>query len=137
MVSITDYKYFSRIIGLDTDVSASPEVIFQSDGEIDQVSQELRISGLNDSMNWVAGLYYLGIDTGFTQGLAGSAASFVVGPSREFNTITSMETDSYSIFGQMDYSLTPSGVAVLGLRYVKEDKNCLVISVCSGITMTG
>ena len=122
-ISITDYKYFSRIIGLDPDVSASPEVIFQSDGEIEQVSQELRISGANDSMNWVAGLYYLGIDTEFIQGLAGSAGSFVVGPSREFNTIISMKTDSYSVFGQVDYSLTPSLVAVLGLRYVKEDKN--------------
>ena len=121
-ISITDYKYFSRIVGLDPDVSASPEVIFHSDGEIEQVSQELRISGLNDSMNWVAGLYYLGIDTEFTQGLAGSAESVVVGPSREFNTITSMETDSYSVFGQIDYFLSHSLAAVLGLRYIKEDK---------------
>ena len=122
-ISITDYKYFNRIIGLDPDVSASPEVIFQSDGEIEQVSQEVRISGANDSMNWVAGLYYLGIDTEFTQGLAGSAESVVVGPSREFNTITSMKTDSYSIFGQVDYSLTPTLVGVTGIRYVREEKS--------------
>ena len=121
-VSISDYKYFSRIIGLDPDVSASPEVIFHSDGEIEQVSQELRISGSNHTMNWVGGLYYLAIDTRFTQGLAGSAESVVVGPSQEFNTITSMETDSYSVFGQIDYSLSHSLVAVLGLRYIKEDK---------------
>ena len=121
-VSITDYKYFSRIIGLDPDVSASPEVIFHSDGEIEQVSQEARISGANDSMNWVAGLYYLGIDTGFTQGLAGSAESFVIGPSREFNTITSMETDSLSVFGQVDWFLSHNLSAVLGLRYINEDK---------------
>lgn len=73
-------------------------------------------------MNWVGGLYYLSIDTEFTQGLAGSAESVVVGPSREFNTITSMETDSCSVFGQVDYSLSHSLVAVLGLRYIKEDK---------------
>ncbi len=121
-VSITDYKYFSRVIGLDPDVSASPEVIFHSDGEIEQVSQEARISGANDSMNWVAGLYYLGIDTGFTQGLAGSAESFVIGPSREFNTITSMETDSLSVFGQVDWLLSHNLAAVLGLRYINEDK---------------
>lgn len=121
-VSITDYKYFSRVIGLDPDVSASPEVIFHSDGEIEQVSQEARISGANDSMNWVAGLYYLGIDTGFTQGLAGSAESFVIGPSREFNTITSMETDSLSVFGQVDWFLSHKLSAVLGLRYINEDK---------------
>ena len=121
-VSITDYKYFSRIVGLDPDVSASPEVIFHSDGEIEQVSQELRISGSNDNVNWVAGLYYLGIDTEFIQGLAGSAESVVVGPGQEFNTITSMETDSWSVFGQADYSLTPGLVAVIGLRYINEDK---------------
>ncbi|MCY3750632.1 MAG: TonB-dependent receptor [Gammaproteobacteria bacterium] len=122
-VSISDYKKFNRIIGLDPDVSASPEVIFQSDGEIEQFSQELRISGLNDSMNWVAGLYYLGIDTEFTQGLAGSAESVVIGPSLEFNTITSMKTDSYSIFGQVDYSLTSSLVGVAGIRYIREEKS--------------
>ena len=122
-VSISDYKYFSRIIGLDPDVSASPEVIFLSDGEIEQASQEVRISGSNDAMNWVGGLYYLGIDTEFTQGLTGSAESVVVGANQEFNTITSVETDSWSVFGQADYSLTSSLVAVLGLRYIKENKN--------------
>ena len=34
-----------------------------------------------------------------------------------------METDSWSVFGQADYSLTSSLVAVLGLRYIKENKN--------------
>ena len=77
-------------------------------------------------MNWVAGLYYLGIDTKFTQGLAGSGESVVVGPSLEFNTITSMKTDSYSIFGQLDYSLTPSLVGVARIRYIREEKSLLL-----------
>ena len=34
-----------------------------------------------------------------------------------------METDSYSLFGQVDYSLTPSLVAVAGIRYIREDKS--------------
>ena len=123
VISITDYKYFSRIIGLDADISASPEVIFLSDGEIEQVSQELRFSGSNESMDWLAGLYYLAIDTGFNQGLSGSAESVVVGPGLEFNTLTSVETDSWSIFGQIDYSLTPSLVGVAGLRYIREEKS--------------
>ena len=99
------------------------KLYFNPTAKLNRFSQEVRISGANDSMNWVAGLYYLGIDTEFTQGLAGSAESVVVGPSREFNTITSMKTDSYSIFGQVDYSLTPGLVGVAGIRYIREEKS--------------
>ena len=34
-----------------------------------------------------------------------------------------METDSYSIFGQLDYSLTSSLVGVAGIRYIREEKS--------------
>ncbi|MCZ6831626.1 MAG: TonB-dependent receptor, partial [Gammaproteobacteria bacterium] len=125
LTSLTDYKNFTRVIGLDSDQSATGALIFQSDGDTDQFSQEIRFNGTTDNMVWVAGAYYLSIDTDFIQGLAASPASqdwFGI-QGQEANTITELNTDSYSIFGQFDYSLTDEWVLVAGLRLIKEDKD--------------
>jgi len=124
LVSISDYKNFTRVIGLDSDQSASPELIFQSDGDIDQISQEIRFSSEGDSLKWVAGFYYLGIDTSYSQGLAASpTAGFLAG--RENNTLAETKTDSYSLFSQFDISLSEKLVLVTGLRVVQENKSLL------------
>ncbi|WP_232359276.1 TonB-dependent receptor [Paraneptunicella aestuarii] len=120
-VSVTDYKKFTRTVGLDSDQTASPELIFQSDGETTQLSQEFRFSGSTDNYKWVGGLFYLGIETDYLQGLAASpTAGFLAG--EEANTIANIDTDSYSIFGQIDYNLTDELVLVAGARLVQEDK---------------
>ncbi len=125
LTSLTDYKNFTRVIGLDSDQSATGGLIFQSDGDTDQLSQEIRFNGTTDNMVWVAGGYYLGVDTDFIQGLAASPVSqdwFDI-QGQEANTITELNTDSYSIFGQVDYTLTDELVLVAGLRLTQEDKD--------------
>jgi len=123
--SITDFKNFTRVIGLDSDQTARAALIFQSDGDTDQFSQEFRLSGSSDRVTWVAGLYYLTIDTDFIQGLAESAAGAddfgLLG--QEANTITKLETDSLSAFGQLDFMLTDRLTLVGGLRVTQEDKD--------------
>ncbi|MDY6885385.1 MAG: TonB-dependent receptor, partial [Pseudomonadota bacterium] len=118
--AMTDYKEFKRTVGLDSDQTASPELIFQSNSTIEQFSQELRFSGETADLKWVGGLYYLSIDTDYSQGLAGSPTTFFLG-GEENNTLVSLETDSYSVFGQVDYSLTDDLVLVGGLRYTREN----------------
>ncbi|WP_233710334.1 TonB-dependent receptor [Pseudomaricurvus albidus] len=120
--SMTDYKSFSRTIGLDSDQTASPELIFQSDGDIDQFSQEFRLAGSTESTKWVTGIYYLSIDTDYLQGLGGSPTAGYLG-GLEQNSVVEMETESYSVFGQLDYSLTDTLTLVTGARYVQEDKS--------------
>jgi iron complex outermembrane receptor protein len=121
-VSVTDYKNFSRVVGLDSDQTASPNLIFQSDGDIDQFSQEFRLTGSSDRLNWVAGLYYLKIDTDFVQGLAGAPESGILAAS-EANTSVVLETDSLSVFGQLDYAIHDKLTIVGGLRFIQEDKD--------------
>jgi len=123
--SISDYKHFSRVVGLDSDQTPRALLIFQSDGDIDQFSQELQLSGVTDRMNWVVGFYYLLIRTDFTQGLAESAAGVddfaLLGA--EANTVTELDTDSFSVFGQVDYRLTDTLTLVGGLRLIQENKD--------------
>ena len=120
--AMSDYKEFKRTVGLDSDQTASPELIFQSNSTIEQFSQEFRFSGESADLKWVGGLYYLSIDTDYSQGLAGSPTTFFLG-GEENNTLVSLETESYSVFGQIDYSLTDDLVLVGGLRYTREDKD--------------
>lgn len=119
--AMSDYKEFTRTVGLDSDQTASPELIFQSDSTIEQFSQEFRFSGETAALKWVGGIYYLSVSTDYSQGLAGSPTTFFLG-GEENNTLVSLETDSYSLFGQVDYSLTDDLVLVGGLRYTREDK---------------
>ncbi len=124
--SVTDFKNFTRVIGLDSDQTARAGLIFQSDGDTDQISQEFRFSGKTDRINWVAGAYYLNIDIDFTQGLAESKAGVVDDFALlglEANTITNLATESYSIFGQMDYALSDTWTLVAGLRGTQENKD--------------
>ncbi|AXT39104.1 TonB-dependent receptor [Alteromonas sp. BL110] len=120
--AMSDYKEFKRTVGLDSDQTASPELIFQSNSTIEQFSQEFRFSGETADLKWVGGLYYLSIDTDYSQGLAGPSTAFYLG-GEENNTMVALETESYSVFGQVDYSLTDDLVLVGGLRYTRENKD--------------
>ncbi len=136
LTSISDYKHFYRSITLDSDQSATPLALFQSDGMIDQFSQEIRLNGQTDHADWVAGIYYLSVDTDMTQGLAYPKNSpFLAGFPQiifglpgvvfdpfEDNTTGKLRTDSYSVFGQVDYQLSDNWTLVAGLRGIIEDK---------------
>ena len=124
LVAITDYKNFSRVVGIDSDQTPTPGLIFQSDGDIDQFSQEVRLSGDTDQLNWVAGFYYLGIRTDHTQGLADNIVDHagILGGS-ESNTISEVNTDSFSLFAQTDLHFSDSVRLVAGLRAVQENKS--------------
>ncbi len=136
LTSISDYKHFYRSISLDSDQSATPLALFQSDGEIDQFSQEIRLNGKTESTNWVAGVYYLSVDSDVTQGLSYPEESpFLVGFPQiifglpgvvfdpfEDNTTGKLRTDSYSAFGQIDFQLSDTLTLVTGLRGIIEEK---------------
>jgi len=137
LTAMSDYKNFERSVSLDSDQSPTPLALFQSDGEIDQFSQEIRLNGEADRMKWVAGLFYLHVKTDVTQGLAYSENSpFLVGFPQivfgldgvvfdpfEDNTTGELKTDSYSMFGQVDYDLNEEWTLVAGFRGVVEEKD--------------
>ena len=137
LTAISDYKDFYRSISLDSDQSATPLALFQSDGDIKQFSQEIRLNGKTDALDWVVGLYYLNVKSDVTQGLAYSKNSpflvgfpqiilglngVVFGP-EEDNTTGNLRTNSYSVFGQFDYKLSDTLTLVAGIRGIQEDKS--------------
>ena len=88
--------------------------------EAEQWTQELRLNGSSDQLNWVAGIYYFNdkkedgsIEIPFfvdAFGPLGSESSF------------ELDSESWAVFGQVDISLTDALTLILGVRYTEDEK---------------
>lgn len=131
LVSVTDYTHLEKDYIEDSDASPNDFFAFFLTSDIDQYSQELRLSGSTDNSRWVGGAFYLNIDGDFTNGgVAGNffAAAFpgfglggftTLGLNNPFQT----ETESYAVFGQMEYDLSERFTLIAGLRWTREKKD--------------
>lgn len=129
LTSITDYQDVERDYMEDSDASPANYFNFFLTTDATQFSQELRLAGDVDKLKWVLGFYYLDIDINDSNGgkatdlftaLFGDPA--VTGFNGVRNPYT-LDTKSWSIFGQFDYALTPTLTFIGGLRYIDEKKD--------------
>lgn len=88
-----------------------------SDSDNQTFSQELQLLGKpSDSLNWIAGVYYLR-EKG-NQVYNGSLSAIGLG----FTETSSNDTSSYSIFAEASYRLAERLSLVFGGRYTRDDK---------------
>jgi iron complex outermembrane receptor protein len=149
LTTVSHYMYSRKRTSLDVDSSPHAGLNVMSDQNTDTFSQEVRINGELERARWVAGFYYLWISAGYNQGLANSpggpftttlfplifggfdpvaAQAFLPGgaaglPALEANTLADLITNSYSVFGQVDFDLTNKLTFIAGLRTIIEDKD--------------
>ena len=136
LVAVSHYSDQTKIASLDVDSGPGPQFIVTNNSKIDWFTQELRLEGEMDRMRWIAGLYYLTIDGGFSQNLSdtiGGINVFGASPPPNGAGVSNlyldgsvdalMDTDSYSIFGQIDYDATDRLMVSLGLRGIQEEKD--------------
>ncbi|MBW7929848.1 MAG: TonB-dependent receptor [Gammaproteobacteria bacterium] len=103
----------------DTDFSGRGRIHGASWADVDQWTEELHLSGkaFDSRMNYLLGLYYLNErgdqELGWALGAMGPAAS---------NGQMRTKTDSYAVFGQLDYLITDALKATAGIRWAKDDK---------------
>ncbi len=139
LTSVTDYKSYEKLVSLDVDGGPTSHFLYMADAKTDTLAQELRLTGEADRFRWLVGGYFLDIDNDTLQGLpflGDSILAFggppfgldmnpfdgVPGPGVDFITEVTLETQSYSIFGQVDYDLTESLTVIGGIRVIFEDK---------------
>lgn len=130
-VSVTDYKQTSKDTVFETDNGPANELLFAAEAKGKQFSQEFRLGGKTDSLNWLAGLYYLNFKldparTGFIFPAKTGAGPNVLGPmfaGTYFQNSGQQHTRSYSAFGEITYDFTDQLAAVLGGRFIKEKKS--------------
>ncbi|MBS0474778.1 MAG: TonB-dependent receptor [Proteobacteria bacterium] len=140
LTSITAYDYNNKLHREDTD--ASPLAILAIDYGVrsDTVTQELRLSGASDKVNWVVGGYYLNEVLkqnqtgdlfrelrGLTPGGGADTTGATTGgaPVLFARTLNRQTTEAAALFGQIEYQLAPSLRATLGGRYNYERKHFL------------
>lgn len=125
LTSITDFKDYSKLLFIDVDSAPVNQLGNYATVDATSFTQEVRLSGSTGKATWVAGLFYLNIDSESDNGLkapANSIAGSDPGPV-DIGTVASLETNSYSLFGQVDFELSPSVSATVGLRLIQEEKD--------------
>lgn len=124
--SVTDYKDYDKLLFIDVDSAPANQLANYAGVDASSFTQEFRISGESDNINWVAGFFYLNIDTHSDNGLkapensiAGSAPFAPV----DIGVVADLKTNSYSVFGQLDYQFTENWSATFGARIIQEEKD--------------
>lgn len=101
--------------------------------DIDTFSQEFRwIGEIDEHINYVLGLFYLSEETERTESfylqLTPGPIDLAVDVSTQEN-----ETESYAVFGNMDWQLTENLTLGLGARYTYEEKDMSSVGVAGGV----
>ncbi len=129
LTSITDYQSVKRDYIEDSDASPVNYFNFFLTTDAQQFSQEVRLAGELEKANWVLGFYYLDIGINDSNGAKATdlfAALFGPVGVAGFNGVRnpySLDTKSWSLFGQFDYALTDTLTFTGGMRYINEDKD--------------
>jgi len=118
LTSVTGYIDFSRDFYIDSDASPLRQFEFNQLDDIQQFSQELRLNGQTDRLNWILGAFYSNdtVDVrtpGFLDDLFGT----------EVLITANQDTTSWAAFANGEWTLTPNLSLVTGLRYTDESKD--------------
>ena len=124
-LSITDYKTYEKQLFIDVDAAPVNQLANYGAVDADSTTQEFRLVGSGDRSDWVAGFYYLNIDTDSFNALKAAPGSIFgsIALPADVSTIAMLETDSYSFFGQYEYQLTDAVRVIGGLRLMREEKD--------------
>ena len=129
LTSITSYTKFEKRFYTEGEGGPVNFIDVGQLGDTKSYSEELRLSGKTASLRWVSGLYLLHIDALARDGLlapAGSLFASLFGLTAvgvDLPSISNLKTNSYSLFGQLEYDLSPHWTAVLGARFINEHQD--------------
>ena len=126
--SITDYSTVERDYIEDSDASPAPFFNFYLNTDAEQFSQEFRLTGDTDNMHWVAGLYYMDLEVKDANGAETEPfITFVFEiPTPELSGLDNpyeTNTESWSVFGQVEFDLNETMTLIAGLRWIRDEKD--------------
>lgn len=116
LTSITDYQDLAKDYTEDSDASELDAWTYFAAQRAFQYSQELRLSGASDRLNWVIGGYGIKIRT------RNDYSTFLplYGIDGQWGGV--LDTSSLAAFGQAEYKLSDMFSVIGGLRYSKDIK---------------
>ena len=130
LTSITDFKDYEKLVFIDVDSAPVNQSANYAGVDADSLTQEIRVNGTSDKINWVGGFYFLHIDTDSDNGLKFPVNSVVPGPGGgapngafDLGVDAQLETDSFSLYGQLDWAFADQWTLIAGGRVVQEEKD--------------
>ncbi|MCC7411884.1 MAG: TonB-dependent receptor [Gammaproteobacteria bacterium] len=118
LTSISHYVDFQFDYLEDNDVSPTPFAEFLFGQDASEFTQELRVNGETERSRWVAGFYYLNIDSDNYEGFHLPLPITGV----LLDTVWNLETESWAVFGQFEYDFAPKWTFIGGLRWTEDSK---------------
>jgi iron complex outermembrane receptor protein len=127
LTSITDFKDYEKLLFIDVDAAPVNQAVNYAGVDATSLTQEIRLNGDTDKMRWVAGFYFLNIDTDSDNGLKFPPNSLGMDPGLggpfDLGVDAQLETNSYSLFAQIEYDLTDRLTLIAGARVIQEEKD--------------
>lgn len=123
LTSVTDYKDYEKLLFIDVDSAPVNQSANYAGVDATSFTQELRLNGTTERMRWVAGLFYLNIDSESDNGLKFPSGSVVPGAPFDLGVDARLKTNSYSAFGQVEYDIIEEVTFILGARLIQEEKD--------------
>lgn len=122
---VNSYMNYQKHFLFDLDADPANSYFWIADSKENTLSQEVRLDGHNDKLNWVTGAYFLRINNHSTHGLGAlpNSAYAVGGVGFDQPRIAHLISKSYSLFGQLEYKLTDTLTAIGGVRASLEKKD--------------
>lgn len=117
LTSISDYQHMNKFYTEDSDVSPNTLAQYTTDQKFYQASEELRLSGKAEKLNWVVGAYGLIVHST-------NAYQYVLYPGLfgTFDYGGLLKTHSIASFGQVEYAISQNLSVIGGLRYSYDKK---------------
>jgi len=135
LTSITAWDQFDRIESNDWDGGFYNDSSNINTTDLSVLSQEIRFSGGDDDLNWIAGVYFSAdeVDEYYHYFMSDSvfglgSVPFGVGlfaptPIVELDTKYVQETDSSAVFGHVEWRFSDDWRLTLGARYTSEERD--------------
>jgi iron complex outermembrane receptor protein len=130
--SITAFTNVDRLQEEDTDMNpfvagaGLPSLLqptFQA--ETDTITQEFRLASADDqSFRWLGGFFYFDNEVDAAYDLDTTTISFVL-----LDADYTQETESFALFGQVEYDFSDSWTLIAGLRYTDEEKTMDFVNI--------
>ena len=116
LTSLTNFQKLNFKYSEDYDATADQNLeAANTAAELYQGSQEFRLAGKTDRLNWIVGVYGLNIHIHVPEyTFFFGSTLFGIPPS---NTPFSQDTKSVAVFGQIEYKFTPVFTGIVGLRW--------------------
>ncbi|WP_205739244.1 TonB-dependent receptor [Halocella sp. SP3-1] len=114
LTSVTARRVYNEDTFDDWDFSQMTLMHSYKDNEYKKIFQELRLDSSSEKLKWLLGLYFDKDNNNFDYVTESDYPTMASTINREFTG------ESYSVFGQVNYNLTPKANLIGGLRYEKQ-----------------